>query len=381
MTEFSNLLFNEKKVLAVMETMRRPNGAFIASTTPDYGAMWIRDTLYCTFSYWYLGDYDKLRKGVWVIFDLFKKYRRGIRSRIASPIEIPGGIIHAKFDADTLEKICDDDSWAHHQLDAIGLFLYVVADLDFKNLRVIRNNEDLDILQDIIAYLRSVEYWHRPDFGMWEECKIKHSSSIGAVVGGLSYIKKQRLAIVPDSLVESGQKTLHQILPFESRDNCGRPHHNHDCDAAQLSLIWPYHVVFKPIDSDELLERIIGGHTVKGAEKHRLLQSHGINRYWGDDYYRSNEGEYRGISAEWPMFKFWVSIIYSQLHDYEKAKYWFGEGCKEVIDNQIPEAYQNGKATNHTPLAWAHALALIAWSKLPQEIKSPASQKIQKTAP
>ena len=370
--------FNRDKILATLESMRCPNGAFIASPTPDYEAMWLRDTLYASYAYWYLGEYEKLKRGVWVVFDLFRLYREKIKAQIASPANLASGTIHAKYNAETLGEITSDDGWAHHQLDALGLFLHVVADLDFKNVRVIRDEEDVRTIELLVMYLRSVEYWQRPDFGMWEECKIRHSSSVGAVVSGLTRIRNRRMVRFTEalnSLIRLGEEALGEILPCESRDSCMKPHHSHDCDSAQLSLLWPYNVVPNPAKSDEILSRIVDGHRAPNGEDHRLVQSRGLNRYWGDDYYRSTEGRHRGISAEWPMFKFWVSIVHSQRHDTEKALFWFKEACKELIDDKIPEAYANGKPNDHTPLAWAHAIALIAWTKLPEDAEKKVSGK------
>lgn len=369
------MFFDKNRILAVMETMRRPNGAFIASQSPGYQALWLRDTLYCALSYWYLNEYEKLKQGVWVVFDLLKKYREKIKLRIASPIDITGGVIHAKYDADTLSEITTDTYWGHHQLDALGLFLHIVADLDFKNIRVIRDDQDVHTLELIVMYLRSVEYWYQPDFGMWEECKIRHSSSVGAVVDGLTRIRNRRIVNIPDSLIRCGEEALKNILPCESKDFCRYPHHNHDCDSAQLSLLWPYNVIANPMKADEVLSRITTGHRTENGETRPLTQKHGLNRYWGDDYYRSTESRYRGISAEWPMFKFWISIVYSQKHDHEKALEWFCKGTETIMDDQIPEAYQNGKPNDHTPLAWAHAIALIAWTKLPEEVQKKVSDR------
>jgi len=363
-------MFDQRKILEKLESLRRSNGAFIAAPTPDYAAMWIRDHLYCTFAYRYLEDYTKFNEGLWVIFDLFKRYDEKLVARIASPDTGPRMVFHAKFDADTFAEITPDDQWSHHQLDAIGLFLYLVAYADFHNTRVIRDAKDLETLQRLVHYLRSVEYWEKPDYGMWEECLIRHASSIGAVVSGLTRIKQQRLASVPDSLIALGERRLNEILPYESRDRCDRPHHSHDCDAAQLTLIWPYHVIVRPESIEEIVGRIVDGHDGENGERHRLLQTRGCNRYWGDDYYRSTDRHWRGISAEWPMFKFWLSIVSSQLRDFSRATYWFRSGMREITPvGEIPEAYQNGQPNDHTPLAWAHAICLIAFAKLPEKTR------------
>lgn len=364
-----SLVFDERAVFEAMEACRRPNGAFIAAPSPDYNAMWIRDTLYTNFSYWYLGQFNKLSEGMWIVFDLFKKYRHKLVARIASPEEIPDGVIHAKYYADTLEEITP--SWGHDQLDVVGLFLYITADLDYKNIRVIRNETDLEILQLLVYYLRSKEYWRHADFGIWEECKITHLSSIGSCLSALRYLKKQSglEVVVPDTLVQQGETALTKIFPAESLSSCSKPHHNHDCDAAELSLIWPYHVLTQE-QTREVLNRLTGGHRAENGEHHCLLQKNGLNRYWGDDYYRSTEGKCRGISAEWPMFFFWISIVHSQLHEYDAAAEWFGKGCRTMVNNMIPEAYHNDQPNEHMPLAWAHAISLIAFRKLPDEIRA-----------
>jgi len=362
-------VFDKNGVLAQMESLRLANGAFVAAPTEDYKALWLRDTLYASFAYWYLGQYDKLKQGIQIVFDIFRKHRHKIVKRLTSPVDLPEGTLHAKYNPDTLEEITE--YWAHKQWDALGLFLHIVADLDFKNVFVVRDEDDREILQDIVNYLRSTEYWQNPDFGMWEECEIRHASSIGSVVGGLSYIKRRRLAVVADPLIQFGEETLRKILPQESPNHCLKPHHSHDCDAAQLSLIWPYNIISRE-EADNILARLLKEHDSefpRHGEKHQLSRGHGLNRFWGDDYYRSNEGKHTGVSAEWPMFKFWVSIIYSQRRDYEKAGQWFQKGCKEISGNMIPEAYQNDRPNDHTPLAWAHAIALIAFQKLSAELR------------
>ncbi len=365
-------VFNKQAILAVLESMRKPNGAFIASYSHEYSALWIRDTLYVAMCYYYLGEYSKALGCVWIIFDIFKRYKSDIKTRVLSPIATPGGVIHAKYQPETLDKITADDGWHHHQLDAIGLFLHVVADFDSKHLRigntpVVRDEEDSEILFLLVAYLRSVEYWKEKDNGIWEECLILHSSSLGAVVGGLRYIMRQRLVKdLRDSLIRPGEDALDALLPYESRDDCGNPDHSHDCDAAQLTLIWPYNVIAKETDIDLLLRRLVEGHDTDDGKRHCLLQKMGLQRYWGDGYCRSANG----VSAPWTFFLFWLSIICSQRKDPEGAVRWFLNGCEVITpENFIPESCPNGKPNLNTPLAWAHAIALTAFQKLPPEIQ------------
>jgi hypothetical protein len=387
--------FDPFENLKIMESCRRPSGGFVASPPPDkdYNALWLRDFLYCIDSYWYMSENEvfpeemkqdfkeKLFNGMCLAFDFFKRDIDKIIRRVGSPIDVPGGVIHARRDANTFKEITHDFGWGHDQLDMIGQFLYIVADFIFKNVEIVKSKEDLEILQLIVFYLRSVEYWHRHDFGMWEECKLIHFSSLSACVGGLGYLRRQnirfknRILIIDDSLLRYGEETLKKIFPYESRpeicmcDLCKRhardhPKHSHDCDAAQMTSIWPYHVINERREQDLILSRLVDGHVAQDASFHKLLQKHGFNRYWGDDYRRSSE-KYGWISAEWIMFKFWVSIIYSQRHELEISEYWFLEADKEIRDNKISEAFRDGEPNDHTPLAWAHAISQIAFAKLP----------------
>jgi phosphorylase kinase alpha/beta subunit len=271
-------MFPRTAVLRHFDALRRPSGAFIAAPSPDYSAMWIRDHCYCVLAYKYLGRTQEFLEGIWLLFDLFSRYQGVLDARIASPVpdqsRVPG-TIHAKYDADTFQEITPD--WGHHQLDALGLFLAIVGDAEADGIHVVRSGAQRQTIQRLIAYLRSVEYWRVPDFGLWEECEIRHSSSIGAVLAGLVAIRDAGVAVVPDLLIAKGEAALNAILPEESRDPC-RPHHDHSTDAAQLSLVWPLAVLTER-QEQELLDRLLYG---IGNDANLLVQRHGINRYWGD---------------------------------------------------------------------------------------------------
>ncbi|MBI2055949.1 MAG: hypothetical protein HYT37_01040 [Candidatus Sungbacteria bacterium] len=372
-------MFNQDMVLQRMESLQHPNGAFIAAPTRDYSWLWLRDHLYMTYTYYYLGHfvnknyYEKLNQGVRIAFDVLDrqhhKLERTIHPRDHTGKLIVHDLIHAKYDPMTLNEVTLD--WGHHQLDAVGLFLHMIADLDMKNCLIQLSKRDRKILQLLIFYVQNVRYWIDPDNGMWEECLIRRSSSIGPVVRGLSYNDERGLAIIPSDLITIGKNSLLSILPFESRDRCGNPQHRHDCDAAQLFLIWPYNVVDRET-ADIILTRIIHGHphthTAEygpSLEFHRLVQPLGVNRYWGDGYYRSRNG----ISAQW-QWDFLISIIYTNRKEYDEAVRWFNRGSSRITaEHCITEAYVDDKPNDHTPLGWMHALAIIAYLKLPDEYK------------
>ena len=338
---FSALTDQEKhNLLQGLEKLRDTKGAFLAANSDDYHACWMRDQLYANFAYYYLGEHEKFTTGMYVVFDMLHNARTKIERATCNPPQNITDYIHAKYSHEHLTEITDD--WGHHQVDAIGLFLYCVAFAEQEGLSVIRTEEDKEMIQILVSYLTAVRFWEQPDNGMWEEWMELHTSSIGAAVKGLEMIKAQKLAVVPQTLIQAGRAVLMTILPNETPLRAQ--------DMAQLSLLWPYDIVPRDIE-DEILHRI----------ETRLIQSKGINRYLDDNYYRSENG----ISAEWTMGFFWLAIVYARRAEWNTAKYWFLRGMSTMTEEgDLPELYQNGEPNPNTPLAWSHSLAIIAAKEL-----------------
>lgn len=327
-------------LLAGLAMLRDERGVFTAALSDDYNACWMRDQLYANFAYYYLGDTKKFKQGIRVAFDMFFKSKEKIERAICDKPNVTCDYIHAKFCSETLSEITND--WGHHQIDAIGLFLYMIGFAHERKIKVIETEADKDMLQLLVGYLISVRYWEMPDNGMWEEWEELHSSSIGAALAGLQKIKEQKLAVVSQSLIDHGAGALANLLPKETPVR--------DQDLAQLSLIWPYRVVSDSV-RDEILRRVT----------ENLVQPKGLNRYLNDNYYRSDNG----ISAEWTFGFFWLAIIFAEMGEKYDAEYWYNHGLSTMTDDGLlPELYQNGQPNKNTPLAWSHSLALIAQKKL-----------------
>jgi len=323
-------------LLSGLEKLRNERGAFVAADSDDYNACWIRDQLYSTFAYYYLGETKKFSDGIRVVFDIFSNSKEKLERGACVIPSVSHEYLHAKYHPDTFGEITDD--WGHHQVDAIGLFLYMVAFAEKNGVRVVESPNDREILQLLVSYLTIVKYWEAPDNGMWEEGLDMHTSSIGAAVKGLLSIKDAGLALVPNELIKKGGEAIAAILPNESP--------NREVDMAQLSLIWPYNIL-----SEKVTETVIG------RVEERLVRAYGLQRYWDDNYYRSDDG----ISAEWTMGFFWMSIIASRRGKTTDAHDWFIRGMSTITSaGELPELYQNGKPNKNTPLAWSHSLALIA---------------------
>lgn len=325
-----------------LELLRSGRGVFVASLSQDYKACWIRDQLYSTFAYYYTGETKKFVEGVQVVFDILHKSRARIENAICTMPSAGHEFIHAKYHHESLEEITNN--WGHHQIDAIGLFLYIVG-FSYKNkIVVFRTAADRELVQLLVQYLIAIRYWESHDNGMWEEWMDLHASSLGAAVCALELLSSQKLATVPQDAIDHGREALFTLLPNETVSRTE--------DMAQLSLMWPYKIIPRAI-KDIILKRITD----------RLVQSKGLNRYWGDNYYRSENG----ISGEWTMGFFWLSIVYSERSEHIEAKYWYERGLQTMTAaGHVPELYQNGKPNKNTPLGWAHALAIIAQKKLEQ---------------
>ncbi|MBS7629897.1 glycoside hydrolase family 15, partial [Candidatus Bathyarchaeota archaeon] len=147
-----------------------------------------------------------------------------------------------------------------------------------------RSKKDKQIVQKLVYYLSSIEYWHDKDNGIWEENEEVHASSVGACVAGLKKISK--IVYVPKWLIKNGEQTLKKLLPKESETK--------EVDMALLSLIYPYDIINK-----KMVLKIL-----KNIEEN-LVKNKGVIRYPGDMYYSINKKE-----AEWTMGFPWLAIIY-----------------------------------------------------------------------
>ncbi len=295
----------------------RINGGYIASPYSGeagydrYDVYWLRDIMYATYANEYLGLYDKVKQSYGVVLTIFEKFQHKIVHGIRKKPDLQrakGAVVHAREHPTTLEEITDE--WGHHQLDIFGLFLFKSGDLMKQGFRVVRSNEHVQVVKDILSYLWTARWDTEPDFGVWEEGPELHSSSIGSVLAGLTmwhdhgfydYKYKNRVDVseiipVSERFLEEGAAALARLLP---RESASRPY-----DLAQLSLLWPYNILK---DQKQLQEEIL--HNI---ENH-LVRAYGVVRYPGDRYFNANQDEPIGNEAEWPIGLAWLSIAYTKM--------------------------------------------------------------------
>lgn len=385
-----------------LERMRRPNGGYIASpysaedgSGDAYNVFWIRDIMFATYANEYLGCFDKMVESFRLVLDIFKKFHPLIvQASIIKPDvrHQTGQFMPARVHPTMLDSITD--AWGHHQLDVYGLFMYKMGDLIKKGYGFRFKQEDFYLISHIRNYIFNMGF--EADYGMWEEGPEEHSSSFGAVLGGLTmwfdqgyydYKYKRKIEIshyvpISERMISAGREALSRLLPRESES---RPY-----DMSQLSLIWPYNIV------DFQTKKILLHH----IETH-LVGTRGVCRYPGDVYCGKGLTPGENLTAEWPLGLAWLAICYAKLaehgHDFDhdhqrmpfdwdqrrayfnKAVHYFQLLEKNMTTGGcVPEMFLGDQAGHNTPLAWAQSFHVISGQMLinlsathPREFKLP----------
>ena len=325
---------NLNEATKVLDRMRLPNGAYTASLSQDYNYVWIRDVVYTVLPF--LNDpSDRYEKAFHALLDLFKTYAWKIDIHTKKKPIYLFEHIHARYSTDLKELPVE---WGHAQNDAIGAFLWGIGEGYRHGQKVIRNQDDLEIIQKLVDYLDCLQYWQAEDNGMWEENVEIHASSIGACVAGLQSVRM--LVTVKDDLIKNGEEALRFLLPRES--------YTKNTDLALLSLIYPYRLVNRTT-ALEIVNNV----------KERLERQNGCIRYEKDLYY--NEGQ----EAEWCFGLPWLGLCYLEIGMASKAIEYIEKTKKIIPANwEVPELYIGGTnvPNGNTPLAWSVSLSyLFLW--------------------
>jgi GH15 family glucan-1,4-alpha-glucosidase len=328
------------KHLTILKHLQYDSGLFAASSkdvSTGYDKSWLRDNFYETLAFETIGDWETVEKTYRAILRIFLKHEDKIDWAIRERPEESFKYIHARFHPETFDEFWE--SWGNKQNDAIGCILYRIGELEINQKRsILKTNDHKRIVNKLVRYLESIEYWHDRDSGMWEEDEEIHASSVGACVAGLRSIARIPHIEVPITLIRHGQLALHQLLPRESERKF--------VDLSLLSLIWPYEVVTEK-ECYEILSHV----------EYHLLKSRGVIRYKGDKYYNKNKDEV-SEEAEWTFGLSWLSIIYQKLGNHEKAQDLLKSLIAEDTPKGIPELYFSNSIdyNENTPLGWSESL-------------------------
>ena len=330
--------------LDILKKLQYSSGLFAASkkgVETGYDKSWLRDNFYECMAFEVIGDWDTVEKTYDAILEIFLKHENKIDWAIKNRPTESFQYIHARYNPNTFDEYWEE--WGNKQNDAVGAILFRIGELESnKKGRVLENKDRIRIVQKLVSYLQTIEYWHDKDSGMWEEDEEIHASSVGACVAGLKAVDKLDEIEVPDDMILKGEKSLNQLLPRESERKF--------TDLALLSLIYPYNVVSN-VQRKRIIENI----------EYHLLKERGVIRYKGDMYYNANTDGF-SEEAEWTFGLAWLAIIYKMTGNEEKALD-FIEQLKHVdTKDGVPELYfSNSKKFNeNTPLGWSESLFIIA---------------------
>jgi len=342
-----------KQHIEILKDLQYDSGLFAASSknvATGYDKSWLRDNFYECLAFEVLNDWQTVQKTYAALLNIFKKHREKIVFAIKNKPTERWQYIHARFNPETFDEFWEE--WGNKQNDSIGAILFKIGQLychneHGKSFNILKTKEDYDIVQLLVDYLQSIEYWHDPDSGMWEENEEVHSSSVGACVAGLRMINKIPEIKVLNTLIKQGEDVLDKMLPRESDKKF--------VDLSLLSLIYPYKVVSKK-QAKQILENV----------EYHLLRKRGVIRYKNDYYYNKNPDGY-SEEAEWTFGLSWLSIIYSELGYYKKAKMYEEMALNTVNKKgEEPELYYSNstKHNENTPLGWAESLLVVALHEL-----------------
>src|SRR3989338_1056880 len=333
-----------KRHLQILKSLRYKTGLFAASkkdSSTGYNKSWLRDNFYETLAFEVIGDWKTVETTYKAIIETLLKHEHKIDWAIKNKPTEAYQYIHARFHPETFDEFWD--AWGNKQNDAVGCILFRLGELEINQKRsIIKSLDQERIVNKLVKYLDSIEYWQDRDSGMWEEKEELHSSSLGACVACLKSVSKLPFIEVPVRLIHEGEKTLNQILPRESESKF--------VDLSQLSLIWPYNIVDSE-QRDQILTNV----------EYHLKRERGLIRYKGDRYYNRNKD---GVSeeAEWTFGLSWLAIIYEKMGNKEKAQELIKDLIAEDTPEGLPELYfsNSPEYNDNTPLGWSESLFIVA---------------------
>lgn len=332
--------------LNIIRSMQTPTGVFTASGEDTfYNKAWLRDIYFIVLSFLEVGEVETVQKAAKALLTVLVKHKDKIDWAIENKPHETWQYIHARFNPETFEEYWEE--WGNSQNDAVGEVLNLLVELELRGVGVVDTEDERVIVQKLIDYLVTLEYWADPDNGIWEENLEVHASSVGSVVAALKKAQQVDWLHVPQEGIDFGETALKELLPRESKTKF--------VDLALMTLIYPFHVTTEE-ETVEILRNV----------EYHLVKDKGVLRYKFDRYYNQNDDGY-SEEAEWCFGLAWLAIIYAERGQADRAWFYL-ERARGAITKEgtVPEAYfsHTDKPNPNTPLAWAESMYVIALKKV-----------------
>jgi phosphorylase kinase alpha/beta subunit len=335
-----------KHHLKNLQNLMEPSGLFLASPTgveTGYDKAWLRDNFYECLAFEYVGQWDVVHTTYRAILNIFLKHEAKIDAAIANKPTNSFEYIHPRYHPETFDEFWEE--WGNKQHDAVGAILFRIGELEqHAGMSIIETADDKRIVQKLVDYLGSIQYWIDPDNGMWEEAEEIHASSVGACVAGLKKVAELDFIHVDPELIQRGEEVLRKLLPRESERKF--------VDLALLSLIFPYNIVTEQ-ERDKILENV----------EYHLVKDLGVLRYKNDLYYNRDEIDKTSQEAEWTFGLAWMAIIYERMGNKPKAEEFIQKAMATVDSvGDIPELYYSNSEVHNenSPLGWSESMFIVA---------------------
>ncbi|CAG5009665.1 unnamed protein product [Parnassius apollo] len=310
----------------ILDHQQPVTGLFPASPHNDHA--WIRDNLYCILAVWGLSmafkkiaDQDEDRAKTYELEQSCVKLMRGLLMAMMQHKEKvekfkitqhPMDSLHAKYSSITGRTVVKDNEWGHLQIDAISLYLLVLAQMTASGLQIVFTLDEVAFIQNLVFYIESA--YCTPDYGIWERGdKTNHglpelnASSIGMAKAALEAMNELDLfgarggpSSVIHVLADEAQKcqaVLQSMLPRESNSK--------ELDSGLLSIIsFPAFAV----DDPQLIAK------TRDTIVTKLQGKYGFKRFLRDGHKTPRENPNRlyyepwelrmfeNIECEWPLF-------------------------------------------------------------------------------
>ncbi|XP_062699939.1 probable phosphorylase b kinase regulatory subunit alpha isoform X5 [Aedes albopictus] len=310
----------------IMSHQQPVTGLFPAS--PQTQHAWIRDNVYCILAVWGLSmaykkiaDQDEDRAKAYELEQCCVKLMRGLLMAMMNQkdkverfktTQNPLDSLHAKYSSKNGQPVVGDEDWGHLQIDAISLYLLILAQMTASGLQIVFSLDEVSFIQNLVFYIESA--YCIPDYGIWERGdKSNHgqtelnASSIGMAKAALEAMNELDLfgarggsGSVIHVLADEAHKcqaVLQSMLPRESNSK--------ELDAGLLSVIgFPAFAC----DDPQLIE------ATQDAIITRLQGRFGCKRFLRDGYRTPKEDRgrlyyerwelrmFENIECEWPLF-------------------------------------------------------------------------------
>ncbi|XP_012160564.1 probable phosphorylase b kinase regulatory subunit alpha isoform X5 [Ceratitis capitata] len=352
----------------IMAHQEPVTGLFPASNINSHA--WIRDNVYCILAVWGLSmaykkiaDQDEDRAKCYELEQSCVKLMRGLLMAMMNQkdkverfkmTQNPLDSLHAKYSSKNGQPVVGDGEWGHLQIDAVSLYLLILAQMTASGLQIVFSLDEVSFIQNLVFYIESA--YCIPDYGIWERGdKTNHgepelnASSIGMAKAALEAMNELDLfgarggpASVIHVLADEAHKcqaVLQSMLPRESNSK--------ELDSGLLCVIgFPAFAA----DDPQLIRN------TKDAILSRLQGKYGCKRFLRDGYRTPKEDPSRlyyerwelrmfeNIECEWPLFYCYLILFHAFQSDKLAVKEYADRLEKIMVRADdgtllIPESY------------------------------------------